>query len=84
MCFIAVYSDAEDGSEDEAEDKKGESGPADEEQVLVEAEEAEDERKEAGGDEFADKEHESQFCLENNFTGKGEQEETQDEDDKGN
>ncbi|XP_029532034.2 U3 small nucleolar RNA-associated protein 25 homolog [Oncorhynchus nerka] len=28
----------------------------------------------AGGVEFEDKEHESQFCLENNFSGEGEQE----------
>ena len=28
----------------------------------------------AGGEEFEDKEHESQFCLENNYSGEGEQE----------
>lgn len=27
-----------------------------------------------GGEEFEDKEHESQFCLENNYSGEGEQE----------
>ncbi|XP_021440742.2 digestive organ expansion factor [Oncorhynchus mykiss] len=32
------------------------------------------ENETAGGVEFEDKEHESQFCLENNFSGEGEQE----------
>uniref|UniRef100_A0A3Q0TC27 U3 small nucleolar RNA-associated protein 25 homolog n=1 Tax=Amphilophus citrinellus TaxID=61819 RepID=A0A3Q0TC27_AMPCI len=76
------YSDVEDGSEDGDEEKGGEMDRADGEEVLVEAGEGADERKEAGDDEFVDKEHESQFCLENNFTGKGDQEETQDEDEK--
>ncbi|XP_030574782.1 U3 small nucleolar RNA-associated protein 25 homolog [Archocentrus centrarchus] len=76
------YSDVEDGSEDGDEEKGGEMDPADGEEVLVEAGEGADERKEAGDDEFVDKEHESQFCLENNFTGKGEQEGMQDEDEK--
>uniref|UniRef100_A0A3B4HA89 U3 small nucleolar RNA-associated protein 25 homolog n=1 Tax=Pundamilia nyererei TaxID=303518 RepID=A0A3B4HA89_9CICH len=73
----------EEEEEDEGgdEDEKGEGEPADGEEALMEAGDGEDDRKEPG-DEFVDKEHESQFCLETNFTGKGEQEETRDEDSK--
>uniref|UniRef100_I3KTY2 U3 small nucleolar RNA-associated protein 25 homolog n=1 Tax=Oreochromis niloticus TaxID=8128 RepID=I3KTY2_ORENI len=78
---ISDESDAEEGSEGGDEDEKGEGEPADGEEALMEAGDGEDDRKEPG-DEFVDKEHESQFCLETNFTGKGEQEETRDEDSK--
>lgn len=42
-----------------------------------EDEEEEEAGKEKGDEEFEDKEHESQFCLETNFSGEGEQEEPQ-------
>ncbi|XP_017281595.1 digestive organ expansion factor [Kryptolebias marmoratus] len=54
---------AGDGSE---EDEGGDEGPADEDVELKEEEEK------AAGDEFVDKEHESEFCLETNFVKKGE------------
>lgn len=84
VCVFSISDeiDAEEGSEGGDEDEKGEGEPADGEEALMEAGDGEDDRKEPG-DEFVDKEHESQFCLETNFTGKGEQEETRDEDRKG-
>ncbi|KAF0044661.1 hypothetical protein F2P81_003819 [Scophthalmus maximus] len=65
--------DSEDGDEDEGEEE--ELVAADE--TLTEAVEGEEE-KEKGDGEFVDKEHESQFCLERNFIGEGEQEDTDD------
>ncbi|KAM4543187.1 U3 small nucleolar RNA-associated protein 25 homolog isoform 2-T2 [Odontesthes bonariensis] len=68
--FLEDGSDGgEDGSEHGEEDGGEEEEPADGE--------AAEEKKEAG-DEFVDKEHESEFCLETNFVGKGEQEEEED------
>lgn len=47
----------------------------DADESLTEAVEGEEEeKKEAEDEEFIDKEHESQFCLENNFMDEGEQE----------
>ncbi|KAJ4939908.1 hypothetical protein JOQ06_029344 [Pogonophryne albipinna] len=63
-----VDDDSEHGEEDEG----GEEEPEDADEALTEALEGE-EMKEAG-DEFEDKEHETQFCLETNFTEDGGQE----------
>ncbi|XP_041827240.1 digestive organ expansion factor [Melanotaenia boesemani] len=60
---------AGDGSEGDEDYVKGE-------EELGEAHEEEEEEKKAGN-EFVDKEHESEFCLETNFTDKGEQEEAE-------
>ena len=62
-----------DGVDDDSEhDEGGEEEPEDADEALTEALEGE-EMKEAG-DEFEDKEHETQFCLETNFTEDGGQE----------
>ncbi|XP_010777167.1 digestive organ expansion factor-like [Notothenia coriiceps] len=62
-----------DGVDDDSEhDEGGEEEPEDADEALTEALEGE-EMKEAG-DEFEDKEHETQFCLETNFTEEGGQE----------
>lgn len=69
-----VRDDGEDGDEDEVGDEE----LADADEALTEAVEGEvEEEKERGGEEFVDKEHESQFCLETNFMGEGEQEDTE-------
>ncbi|XP_067470543.1 U3 small nucleolar RNA-associated protein 25 homolog isoform X1 [Thunnus thynnus] len=73
----AVGDDSEDGDEDEGEEEE----PEDADETLtevVEGREGEDEEeKQAEDEEFTDKEHESQFCLESNFMGEGEQEDTE-------
>ncbi|KAG7509886.1 digestive organ expansion factor-like [Solea senegalensis] len=73
-----VGDDGEDGEdgEDGDEDEGGEEELAAPEEVLIEAVEGEGEKEEADGD-FVDKEHESQFCLETNFMGDGEQEDAE-------
>ncbi|XP_050934025.1 U3 small nucleolar RNA-associated protein 25 homolog isoform X2 [Lates calcarifer] len=69
-----VRDDGEDGDEDEVGDEE----LADADEALTEAVEGEvEEEKERGGEEFVDKVHESQFCLETNFMGEGEQEDTE-------
>lgn len=77
MLFIVGDSDGvgDDGDEDEGEEEE----PEDADEALtkaVEGEEGEEEEKQAGDEEFIDKEHEYQFCLESNFMGEGEQEDT--------
>lgn len=72
--FSVVVGDDSDNSN---EDEEGEDEPENAHESLtdaVEGGEEEDEKKEAGFEEFIDKEHESQFCLETNFMDKGEQE----------
>nr|XP_019940447.1 PREDICTED: digestive organ expansion factor homolog [Paralichthys olivaceus] len=75
--------DDSDGVGDESEDggeEEGEEEVADEvrtEAVVGE----EEEEKDQGDKEFVDKEHESQFCLENNFMGEGGQEPTAEKED---
>ncbi|XP_042245361.1 U3 small nucleolar RNA-associated protein 25 homolog isoform X1 [Thunnus maccoyii] len=73
----AVGDDSEDGDEDEGEEEE----PEDADETLtevVEGREGEDEEeKQAEDEEFIDKEHESQFCLESNFMGEGEEEDTE-------
>uniref|UniRef100_A0A3B4ZFH6 U3 small nucleolar RNA-associated protein 25 homolog n=1 Tax=Stegastes partitus TaxID=144197 RepID=A0A3B4ZFH6_9TELE len=60
-----AQSEEEESTDDEEE----------EEELLGEGE---DEKKnEAGDEEFVDKEHESEFCLETNFMGEGEQEDAE-------
>lgn len=72
VLFITGESDvSEDGDGDE--EIKEEHEDADE--AL--AEEAEGEAKEAAVEEFVDKKHESQFCLETNFLEGGGQEDTE-------
>ncbi|XP_039992244.1 digestive organ expansion factor isoform X2 [Xiphias gladius] len=67
----------EDDSGDGDEDEGGEEEPADEDEGLTEVVAGEgEEEKHKGDEEFVDKEHESQFCLETNFMGEGEQEDT--------
>ncbi|XP_033498688.1 U3 small nucleolar RNA-associated protein 25 homolog [Epinephelus lanceolatus] len=69
-----VVDDGEDGDEDEG----GEEGPEDADEALTEAVEGEETaEKEAGVQEFEDKEHESQFCLETNFADEGGEEDTE-------
>uniref|UniRef100_A0A3B4ZFK1 U3 small nucleolar RNA-associated protein 25 homolog n=1 Tax=Stegastes partitus TaxID=144197 RepID=A0A3B4ZFK1_9TELE len=70
----------EDGDEDEG----GEEEPVGEDEALTEPGEGNEETKEetekkneAGDEEFVDKEHESEFCLETNFMGEGEQEDAE-------
>lgn len=71
MFPVVVGDDGDDGDEDEG----GEEEPKDADESLTEAVQGEEEeRKEAGNEEFIDKEHESQFCLETNFMDQGEQE----------
>ncbi|XP_051806595.1 U3 small nucleolar RNA-associated protein 25 homolog [Acanthochromis polyacanthus] len=74
-----VDSDGEqDGSEEG--DEEAEEEPADGDEALTEVgggKEDEEEKKEAGDEEFVDKEHESEFCLETNFTGDGEQDDSE-------
>lgn len=66
-----VGDDSEDGDADEG----GEEEPEDVDETLTEA--VEGEEKEVGGEEFVDKEHESQFCLETNFMDEEGQEDTE-------
>ncbi|XP_038585237.1 digestive organ expansion factor [Micropterus salmoides] len=69
-----VRDENEDGDEDEG----GEEEPEDADEALTEAVEGEEVmEKEAGVEEFEDKEHESQFCLETNFVDEGGHEETE-------
>lgn len=77
MLFIIGDSDGVgDDSEDGDEDEGGEEEPEDVGcEALTEA--AEGEEKEIGGEEFVDKKHESQFCLETNFMDEEGQEETE-------
>ncbi|KAM7404033.1 hypothetical protein PAMA_004448 [Pampus argenteus] len=66
-----------DDSEEEDEDEEEESEDADEDMTKVlEGEEEKEKEKQGDDEEFVDKEHESQFCLENNFMGE-EQEDTE-------
>lgn len=69
--------DSEDGEEDELED--GDEAPT---EAAAGVEEADDEAgvedEPVEEEEFTDKEHESQFCLETNVLGEGEQEDTED------
>ncbi|KAF7665298.1 hypothetical protein LDENG_00144650 [Lucifuga dentata] len=66
-----VDDDREDGEE---EDEVADEAVA--EELEGEGEEERGEEKEPGAEEFVDKEHESQFCLETNFMGE-EQEDTE-------
>lgn len=67
-----VGDDSEDGDADE----RGEEEPEDVGcEALTEA--VEGEEKEVGGEEFVDKKHESQFCLETNFMDEEGQEDTE-------
>lgn len=69
MCFI-VTGDSDgvnDGSEEGGADDGGGEEPEDVDEAVNEAVEAEGKEKEAGVEEFVDKEYESQFCLETNF-----------------
>uniref|UniRef100_A0AAQ5XSM2 U3 small nucleolar RNA-associated protein 25 homolog n=1 Tax=Amphiprion ocellaris TaxID=80972 RepID=A0AAQ5XSM2_AMPOC len=70
-----------DGSEEGDEDEGAEEEPADGDEALTEAgegkEEEKEEEKKALDEQFVDKEHESEFCLETNFMGDGEQEDTE-------
>lgn len=79
MLFIVGDSDGvRDENEDGDEDEGGEEEPEDADEALTEAVEGEEVmEKEAGVEEFEDKEHESQFCLETNFVDEGGHEETE-------
>lgn len=77
-----VGDDSEDGDGDGDEDEGEEEVPENADEVVtevVEGEEEEDEgeKQEAGDGEFIDKENESQFCLESNFMGEGEEEDAE-------
>lgn len=76
--MLSVVGDSEgagDDSKDDDEDEGGEEETEDVDGSLTEAVGGEEEEnKEAADEEFIDKEHESQFCLETNFMDKGEQE----------
>lgn len=70
--FIEDGEGVVDGSEDEdADDAGGEEEPEDEDEAPTETA-----QREAGAEEFEDKEHEAQFCLETNFMDEGGQEDT--------
>ncbi|XP_069580028.1 U3 small nucleolar RNA-associated protein 25 homolog [Brachyistius frenatus] len=74
-----------DGSEDGDEDERGAEEPADGDEALTEAGEGKEEEEEetrtveAGNEEFIDKKHETEFCLETNFMGEGEQDDHDEE-----
>uniref|UniRef100_A0A8C4IA75 U3 small nucleolar RNA-associated protein 25 homolog n=1 Tax=Dicentrarchus labrax TaxID=13489 RepID=A0A8C4IA75_DICLA len=73
----------EESTDDEEEEEEllsegGEEEPEDADEALTEAVEGEEmAEKEPGAEEFIDKEHESQFCLETNFTDEEGQEEVE-------
>ena len=83
-------SDDDDDDDDEDEDDDDGKGEDESDKDLGEAAVEQDETEAGGADgglgeetegaeeEFTDKEHESQFCLEKNFIGEEEEEETQD------
>lgn len=64
-----VGDDIEDGDEDDDEGEEEEPEDAD----VTPTEAVEVEEKEAGAEEFIDKENESQFCLETNFMDGGQE-----------
>ncbi|XP_047467653.1 U3 small nucleolar RNA-associated protein 25 homolog [Mugil cephalus] len=68
-----------DESEDGDEDAQGEEEAADADEALTDAreEEVEEKTEEGHDEEFVDKEHESEFCLETNFGAEGDQEDTE-------
>uniref|UniRef100_A0A7N8WYD1 U3 small nucleolar RNA-associated protein 25 homolog n=1 Tax=Mastacembelus armatus TaxID=205130 RepID=A0A7N8WYD1_9TELE len=74
-----VGDDDEDvDDEDRDEDERGEEKSEDAEEALTEAVEGEEEEVKDGGDkDFIDKEHEAQFCLDTNFMGEGEQDDSE-------
>lgn len=65
-----VERDSEDGDE---ENEGREEEPAGGEEALADVEEEDKEKKAEADEEFVDKKHESEFCLETNFMGEGEQ-----------
>ncbi|XP_044023739.1 U3 small nucleolar RNA-associated protein 25 homolog [Siniperca chuatsi] len=66
------------GDDSEDEDEGGEEEPEDADEALTEAVEGEEmAEKEAGVEEFVDKEQDSQFCLETNFMDEGGQEDAE-------
>ncbi len=74
---MLVFLGDSDG-EDDDEGEGGEEEPQDADEALIEAVEGgETAEKEAGVEEFVDKEHESQFCLETNFMNEEGQEDTE-------
>ncbi|CAN9502582.1 unnamed protein product [Ophioblennius macclurei] len=73
-----VLDEAEAESEDDVEGESGDEEPTDD--AVMEADEGEEVEgglTEAGNEEFVDKEHESEFCLETNFMGDGDHEEAE-------
>lgn len=66
--MLSVPGDSDgvgDDSEDSDADEEQEEEPEEADGTLTEA--VEGEEREVGAEEFVDKEHESQFCLETNF-----------------
>ncbi|XP_041668553.1 digestive organ expansion factor isoform X2 [Cheilinus undulatus] len=65
-----LEGDSDGAGEDDEEGEAGEEEPDEAEEALTEEVEEDEmvETEEAGGEEFEDKENESQFCLETNFT----------------
>uniref|UniRef100_A0AAQ5Z4N2 U3 small nucleolar RNA-associated protein 25 homolog n=1 Tax=Amphiprion ocellaris TaxID=80972 RepID=A0AAQ5Z4N2_AMPOC len=77
-----AHSEEEESTDNEEEEEELlEEEPADGDEALTEAgegkEEEKEEEKKALDEQFVDKEHESEFCLETNFMGDGEQEDTE-------
>ncbi|XP_060938738.1 U3 small nucleolar RNA-associated protein 25 homolog [Limanda limanda] len=66
--------ESEDGGEEEREEEVADADEVPTEEVVGE-------EKDQGDKEFVDNEHESQFCLENNFLGEGGQEQTAEQED---
>ncbi|XP_074516763.1 U3 small nucleolar RNA-associated protein 25 homolog [Sebastes fasciatus] len=66
-----------DDSEHGGEDDGGEEEPKDADEALTEAVEGEETVEKEAGDQFVDKDHEFQFCLETNFTDEGGQEDAE-------
>ena len=77
FCALGDSDGVGDDSEHGDEDDGGEGEPEDADEALTEAVEREETVEKEAGDEFVDKAHESQFCLEANFTDEGGQEDTE-------
>lgn len=76
IVVLVIVGDSDGVGEDGGEG--GEEEPEDADEALIEAVEGEEmAEREAGVEEFVDKEHESQFCLETNFMDEGGQEDTE-------
>ena len=79
MLFLTEDSDGVGDESEDGGEEEGEEELANAEEVQTEA--LVGEEQDQGDKEFVDNEHESQFCLENNFMGEGGQEHTAEQED---